>query len=66
MRDWPLFVHIAAAMTWAGGLLIFAVLAAGVLEGGEPDALARFVRSPRVIGLVVLGPASVLVIRFGI
>jgi uncharacterized membrane protein len=66
MYDWLLFVHIVAAMAWVGGLLVLTVLAATVLRGGEPDAVARFVRSFRVIGPVVLAPASVSVIAFGI
>jgi uncharacterized membrane protein len=66
MYDWLLFLHIVAAMAWVGGLLVLTVVAASVIRGAERDALARFVRSLRIIGPVVLAPASVSVIGFGI
>ncbi len=66
LYEWLMFLHVLAAMIWVGGLVTLGVLAAQVLRGGEPDAIARLVGSLRVIGPLVLGPAMVAVLGFGI
>ena len=66
LPDWLLFGHIVAAMVWLGGLMTLTVLGTLVLRGGDRDALARFVANLRVVGPLVLAPATVLVLGFGI
>jgi uncharacterized membrane protein len=66
LYDWLLLLHILAAMTWVGGLVALNVLASHVLRAREPDAVARFVGSLPVIGPVLLAPATVAVLGFGI
>jgi uncharacterized membrane protein len=66
LYDWLLFLHIVAAMVWVGGLVALSALAAQVLRSREHDAVARFVRSLRVIGPLVLAPAAVGLVGFGI
>ena len=61
-----MFLHVLAAMIWLGGLVTLGALATQVLRGGEPDAIARLVRSLRVVGPLVLAPAMVAVLGFGI
>lgn len=59
-------LHVVAAMTWLGGLIILTVLASRVLRRGEPVALNRFVTSLWVIRPRVLAPALVVVVGLGI
>jgi uncharacterized membrane protein len=66
LYDWLLFLHVVAAMVGVGGLVALSALAAHVLRSGEPDAVARFVRSLRMIGPLVLAPAAVALVGFGI
>jgi uncharacterized membrane protein len=66
LYDWLVFFHIFAAMVWVGGLVALSVLATQVLRSGERDAVARFVGSLRVIGPLVLAPATVALLGFGI
>jgi uncharacterized membrane protein len=66
LYDWLLFLHILAAMVWFGGLVALSVFATRVLRGGEAEALKRFVGSLGAIGPVVLAPATVAVLGFGI
>jgi uncharacterized membrane protein len=66
LYDWLMFLHILAAMVWVGGLLAVGVLAARVLQSGEGDAIASFVRNLRVIGPLVFAPAMVAVLGLGI
>jgi uncharacterized membrane protein len=53
-------------MVWVGGLVALTAFGAHALRSGEREAVARFVGSLRVVGPFVLGPASALVIAFGI
>ena len=66
LYDWLVLGHILAAMVWVGGGV--AVLAQSImtLRGGDPPAVARFVRSLRVLGPAVLAPATIAVLGFGV
>jgi uncharacterized membrane protein len=66
LYDWLLFVHIVAAMVWVGGLVALSVLATLVHRGADHDAISRFVGSLRVFGPVVLAPAALALLGFGI
>jgi len=66
LYEWLMFLHVLAAMIWLGGLVTLGALATQVLRGGEPDAIARLVRSLRLVGPLVLAPAMVAVLGFGI
>ncbi len=66
LYDWLVFFHIFSAMVWVGGLVALSVLATQVLRSGERDAVARFVGNLRVIGPLVLAPATVALLGFGI
>jgi hypothetical protein len=66
VHDWLLFLHIVAAMVWVGGGVLLGVLVTRVLHDEEPDAVARFVRGLRAIGPLVLAPATVAVVGFGV
>ena len=66
LYDWLMFLHVVAAMIWVGGLVALSVLVLQVLRSGEADAVARFARSLRALGPMVLAPATVAVAGFGI
>jgi uncharacterized membrane protein len=66
LHDWLLFLHVLAAMVWIGGLAALNVLGTSAVRRGEPDGVARFVASLRVVGPIVLGPSSVVVLLAGI
>jgi uncharacterized membrane protein len=66
LYDWLLFLHIVAAMVWAGGAVVLGVLAIRVVHDGEPGAVARFIGNMRMVGPVVLAPATVAVVGFGV
>jgi uncharacterized membrane protein len=66
LYDWLLFLHVVAAMVWVGGGVVLAVLAARVLRDSSPTAVARFTTNLRVIGPLVLAPATVAVLALGV
>ena len=66
LYDWLLFLHILAAMVWLGGSVMLAVVAARVLRDPDPAAVVRFTSGLRVIGPLVLAPATLAVLGFGI
>lgn len=66
LYDWLLFLHVLAAMVWLGGGVVLAVIAARVLRDPEPGAVGRFTGSLRFIGPLVLAPATISVVAFGI
>jgi uncharacterized membrane protein len=66
LTDWLLFLHLLAAIVWLGGLVMLGLLATLVLRSRDGDAVTRFVGSLRVIGPVVLAPAMVALLGFGI
>jgi uncharacterized membrane protein len=64
--DWLLFLHVLAAMVWVGGGLMLTVSAARVLRDPDPAAVGRFTASLRVVGPLVLAPATIAVLGLGI
>jgi uncharacterized membrane protein len=65
LYDWLLFLHVLAAMVWFGGGVMLAVLAARVVRDPDPGAVGRFTGSLRVLGPLVLAPATVAVLGLG-
>ena len=53
-------------MIWVGGVLTRSALAGQIVRRGEREAMARFIGSLRVIGPLVLAPAPVALVVFGI
>ena len=66
LEDWLLFAHILAAMVWIGGITVLGALAIRVLRDDDPTAAGRFLGDLRRIGPVVLAPAPVLLLAFGV
>jgi uncharacterized membrane protein len=64
--DWLLFLHIFGAMVWVGGGVLLGAMVTRVLRRGEPGAVADFIANLRVIGPLVLAPATVAVVGFGV
>jgi len=64
--DWLMLFHIVATMVWVGGLVALTVLATSALRSGQPDTVARFVGSLRIIGPVLFAPAMAVVLGLGI
>jgi uncharacterized membrane protein len=66
LYDWLLFLHVLAAMVWIGGGVMLAAIATRVLRDPDPAAAGRFTASLRVLGPLVLAPATVAVLGLGI
>jgi uncharacterized membrane protein len=66
LYGWLLFLHVLAAMVWVGGGVMLAVVAGRVLRDPDPGAVGRFTGSLRVLGPLVLAPATVAVLGLGI
>jgi uncharacterized membrane protein len=66
LYNWLLFLHVLAAMVWIGGGVMLAAIAARVLRDPDPAAVGRFTASLRVLGPLVLAPATVAVLGLGI
>jgi uncharacterized membrane protein len=66
LYDWLMFLHIVAAMVWVGGAVLLAALVTRVLRDRDDAAVALFTGSLRVIGPLVLAPAAVAVVGFGV
>ena len=66
LYGWLLFLHILAAMVWVGGAVLLGVLAIRAVQDGDPGAVGKFVANMRVIGPVVLAPATVAVVGLGV
>jgi uncharacterized membrane protein len=66
LYDWLLFLHVLAAMVWLGGGVMLAALATRVLRDPDPAAAGRFTDNLRVLGPLVLAPATVAVVGLGI
>jgi uncharacterized membrane protein len=66
LYDYLLFLHILAGMVWVGGGISLAVLASRALRDPEPGAVSRFIGNLRVIGPLVLAPATAAVVGFGV
>jgi uncharacterized membrane protein len=66
LYDWLMFLHVVAAMAWVGGTVALSALATHIVRSGDRAAVERFVGSLRVIGPLVLAPATLAVVGFGI
>src|SRR3954470_10176330 len=66
LYDWLLLGHIVAAMVWLGGGVMLAAFAVGAARGGDPAAVARLVRSLRVVGPAILAPATIAAPALGV
>jgi uncharacterized membrane protein len=66
LYDWLVFLHVLAAMVWLGGGVMLAVTATRVLRDQAPGGVARFSGNLRVLGPLVLAPATVAVLGLGI
>jgi uncharacterized membrane protein len=66
LYEWLMFLHVLAAMTWVGGLVILIALSGQVLHSGDRDAIARFSASLRRVGPLVLAPSTIAVVSLGI
>jgi uncharacterized membrane protein len=64
--DWLVFFHVLAAMVWVGGITVLGAFAIRILREDDPAAVGRFLGSLRRIGPLVLAPAPVLLLGFGI
>jgi uncharacterized membrane protein len=64
--DWLVFIHVLAAMIWVGGITMLGAFAIRILREDDPTAVGRFLGTLRRIGPLVLAPAPVLVVGFGI
>ena len=66
LYDWLLFLHILAAMVWVGGGIMLAAIAAHALRDPDRAAIGRFTARLRVLGPLLLAPATLAVLGFGI
>jgi uncharacterized membrane protein len=66
LEDWLLLGHILAAMVWIGGITVLGAFAVRILRGEDPDATGGFLATLRRIGPLVLAPAPVLLLGFGV
>jgi uncharacterized membrane protein len=66
LYDWLLFLHALAAMVWVGGGVMLAVAAGRVLRDPVPGAVSRFTAGLRVLGPLVLAPATLAVVALGL
>ncbi len=66
LYQWLLFLHIVAAMVWVGGAIVVGALAVLVLREREPGAVSRFTGNLRIVGPLVLAPATIAVVGFGV
>jgi uncharacterized membrane protein len=66
LYSWLLLLHIIAAMVWVGGAVMLGAQATRVVLANDSDEVARFLRSLRVIGPVVLAPPTIAVLGLGI
>jgi uncharacterized membrane protein len=66
MYDWLVFLHVLAAMVWLGGIAMLGAFAVRILRAGEPAAVGRFLGDLRRIGPLVLAPAPIALLGFGI
>jgi uncharacterized membrane protein len=66
LYDWLLFAHIVAAMVWVGGAVLLGVLAVRASRDPDRGAVSRFISTMKVIGPMVLAPATLAVVGFGV
>ena len=66
LYNWLLLLHIVAAMVWVGGAVMLGATATRVIRAGDEEDVARFLANLRVLGPLVLAPATVAVLGLGI
>jgi uncharacterized membrane protein len=66
MYDWLVFLHVLAAMVWLGGITMLGAFAIRILRSDDPAAVGSFLASLRRIGPLVLAPAPISLLVFGI
>jgi uncharacterized membrane protein len=66
LYDWLLFLHVLAAMVWVGGGVLLTVVGVRTVRDPDPAAVVRFTGNLRVVGPLVLAPATLAVLGFGI
>lgn len=64
--DWLHLLHIVASMIWVGGLITLSALSIQIRREREPEPVARFLGSLRVLGPAVLAPGPLLLLATGI
>jgi len=64
--DWLVFAHVLAAMVWLGGITVLGAFAVRILREDDPAAVRSFLGALRRIGPLVLAPAPVLLLGFGV
>ena len=66
LYEWLLFLHVVAAMLWVGGTALTNVLATIVARRQDRRAVEQFVSNLSTVGPLVLAPATLGVVGFGI
>ncbi len=66
LYQWLMFLHVLAAMTWVGGLVVLSALSGYTLRSGDRASIGRFSAGPRRIGPLALAPSTVAVVSLGI
>jgi uncharacterized membrane protein len=66
LYEWLVLAHVLAAMIWIGGVVVLGAFAIRILRAREPGAVGGFLGSLRTIGPLVLAPAPVTLVAFGI
>ena len=64
--DWLHLLHIVASMVWVGGLITLSALSIQIRRVREPEPIARFFGSLRVLGPAVLAPGPLVLLATGI
>ena len=66
LQDWLLLGHVLASMVWIGGIVVLGAFATRILRAADASATGEFLASLRRIGPVVLAPAPVALVAFGV
>jgi uncharacterized membrane protein len=66
LYQWLMFLHVLAAMTWLGGLVVLIALSGLLIRTRDRDAIGRFSASLRRIGPLTLAPSTIAVVSLGI
>jgi uncharacterized membrane protein len=62
--SWLVFFHVLGAMVWLGGIAVLGALATVAIR--NPEQAAPFIASLRRIGPIVLAPAPLTLVVFGL
>ena len=66
LYKWLLFLHVVAAMLWVGGTALTSTLATVVARHRDREAVEQFVSNLSRVGPLVMAPATLGVVGFGI